>query len=109
MTIVVLEILKLKICFPRGSTDTANMSKKFNSFEKRDHVIELYKLPEPEKASLKKIIQALSCILRVLNSWRQKIDVEKFGQYLLDTHIKLHDQFEWLDDNSQFSCSIGFS
>ena len=84
------------------------MSKKFNSFEKRDYVVDLYKLPDPEKASLKKLIQALSCILRLLNSWRQKIDVEKFGKYLLDTHMKFHDQFEWLDDNSQFSCSIGF-
>jgi hypothetical protein len=79
------------------------MSKKFNSFDKRDYVVDLYKLPDPEKASLKKLIQALSCILRVLNSWRQKIDVEN-----LDTHMKLYDQFKWLDDNSQFSCSIGF-
>ena len=97
----------------RGSTNNANMGKKFNSFEKRDYVIDLFKFDDDElgrqrKAAFRKILQAFSVIFRIFNSWRRKIKVDNFGQYLLDLHMALHDIFEEMDDNSVFSCSIDF-
>ena len=87
------------------------MGKKFNSFEKRPHVIELFKFDDDEmgqrrKAAFRKILQAFSVIFRLFNSWRRKIKVDDFGQYLQDLHDQLHDIFEEMDDNSVFSCSI---
>ena len=89
------------------------MGKKFNSFEKRDHVVELFKFDDDQvgqqqKAAFRKILQAFSVIFRIFNSWRQKIKVDEFGQYMHDLHVQLHDLFEFMDDNSVFSCSIDF-
>ena len=89
------------------------MGKKFNSFERRDHVIELFKFDDDEmgqrhKAAFRKILQAFSVIFRLFNSWRRKIKVDDFGQYLHDLQMQLHDIFEFMDDNSVFSCSIDF-
>ena len=89
------------------------MGKKFNSFEKRDHVVELFKFDhdqvgQQQKEAFRKILQAFSVIFRILNSWRRKIKVDEFGQYMHDLHVQLHDLFEFMDDNSVFSCSIDF-
>ena len=87
------------------------MGKKFNSFEKRDYVIDLFKFDDDQvgrqqKAAFRKVLQAFSVIFRILNSWRRKIKVDEFGQYMHDLHVQLHDLFEFMDDNSVFSCSI---
>ena len=82
-----------------------NMSKRFNSAEKREHVAQLYKFDtDAERELFKKTLQGISVCLRVLNSWRKEIKVEEFGEYLKQTHLALHQQFPWMDDNSVFSC-----
>ena len=89
------------------------MGKKFNSFEKRDHVIELFKFDDDQvgrqqKADFRKCLQAFSVIFRIFNSWRRKIKVDDFGKFMHDLQKKLHDIFDFMDDNSVFSCSIDF-
>ena len=52
-----------------------------------------------EKWGLKDIPQGLSVILRVLSCWRSKIDVDKFEKYMKGIHTKIHEIFDWMDNN----------
>ena len=62
---------------------------------------------ENEKQGFKDILQGLSVILRILSSWKNKIDIEKFELYVKEIHLKIHDQFDWMDDNETLHEYLG--
>ena len=76
--------------------------------EKRQHIVDLYKMDTPEESQqMSKLLQGFNCILRVIRSWKRKIDVEKFSLYVKETHLRLHDLFPWLKDNETVHVFLG--
>ena len=56
---------------------------------------------DDEKRDFWFLLQALNVIIRIINSWREKVDLEKFGPYVRDTQMKMHDMFPEIWDNGK--------
>ena len=68
----------------------------------------LYKFDtQRESDEFEDLLQAISCILRITRSSRRKIDTEKFGQFVKETHLKFHDLFPWMKDNESLHALLG--
>ena len=76
------------------------MSVRYLGPKKRDKVVALYQFDlETEKIDFWKLLQALNVIIRVINSWREEVDLEKFGPFVTKTHVKMHEMFPEIWDN----------
>ena len=80
--------------------------------KKRDKVVALYHF-DPDTNDAKDfwlILQALNVIIRIINSWREEVDLAKFGPYVRQTHEKMHTMFPEIWDNGKnsffFTCFI---
>ena len=58
---------------------------------------------DDEKRDFWFLLQALNVIIRIINSWKEKVDLEKFGPYVRETHKKMHDMFPEIWDNGKIS------
>ena len=77
-----------------GNTTTGNVCKRFFGPKKRRHIVKLYKFDtQSEEDDFSRILQGINCILRILSSWRKKVDIEKFESLVKETHAKLHLMF----------------
>ena len=73
--------------------------------KKRDKVVALYHF-DPDTNDAKDfwlILQALNVIIRIINSWRDEVDLAKFGPYVRQTHEKMHTMFPEIWDNGKNS------
>ena len=76
------------------------MSVRYLGPKKRDEVVALYQFDtDTEKIDFWKLLQNLNVIIRVINSWREEVDLEKFGPLVLETHVKMHEMFPEIWDN----------
>ena len=83
------------------------MSVRYLGPKKRDKVVALYQFDsDTEKIDFWKLLQALNVIIRVINSWREEVDLEKFGPFVTKTHVKMHEMFPEIWDNGIYSGSL---
>ena len=86
-------------CTASGNRDNANMAKAFLSVKHRETVLDLYNTSsEEQRNQLEILLQQMSVILRVASS-TQKIKVQEFHEFNLDTYQKLLKLFPWMDVN----------
>ena len=61
-----------------------NMCSRYVGPEKRHHVVALHKFEDPLlEVDLANLLQGLNVILRVISSWRKKVNMEKFEPYVM--------------------------
>ena len=95
-------VLSLFFTCSGGSTTTGNLSVRYLGPKKRDKIVALYHFDtDDEKHDFWFLLQALNVIIRIINSWREKVDLEKFGPYVRETQMKMHDMFPEIWDNGK--------
>ena len=89
--------------------NTGNMCNRYVGPDKRPHIVKLHKFefPDTQEPKLEKLLQGLNVILRVIASWRQKVDLEKFKPFVIETHLLLHEVFSFSRDNETVHSYLG--
>ena len=98
-----LSCIQIKIIYSGGNTTTGPLAWRFLSIKKRPHIVDLYHFESTDdQRKFSNLIQRLNVILRIMISWKRKVNLERFSPYVLETHIILNAMFPWMKDNGTF-------
>ncbi len=96
-------------CGAGGSTDTAELARKFFRVENIVHILDLVEGRRQEKESIRVLHRQFSVILRVVSSKQRQVDVDSFQQLCTETYLFLVQEFPWATVPSSIHRLLGHS